>query len=328
MRPVGVGLVGLGGFGQRHLAALANTPSARLVAICSRTPERTANIARDYGVARWYTDFRQLVNDPEVEVVDVCTSDAEHMGPAVAAAEAGKHVFLEKPIATSLADGEKIIAAVKKAGVIFMVGHILRFDERHVWAKRRIEHGELGRLASMYLKRNVGRGSLFRGNPVSPILRTQIHDIDLALWLSGEKVVDLYTVSHRAAEGPIPDVVWTILRFASGLVASIQTVWLLPAASPRSVESCLEIDGTKGVVRIDSTDQGVSLWTDACAAFPDTSLVGGIAGAALKNELEYFMGCVQEGRQPSRVTTEEAWEAFRIACLALAAPESGQHIKV
>lgn len=327
MKPVGIGLVGLGAFGEKHLAALASLPDARVIALCSRTPGRAAALAERYGVARWYTDYRELVADPEVDVVDVCTRDFEHVEPTVAAAGAGKHVFLEKPIGGSWGDGQKILAAVEQAGVILMVGHILRFDERHIWLKDRIQAGELGKLASMYLKRNITRRNYYSGRAVSPILGSHIHDIDLALWLSGEQVVEVYTAKNHALGGPMLDVAWTVLRFESGLLATCHTAWLVPHAASRLYDSYLEVVGTAGTVQIDSTNQGVTLWKDDLNIHPDTNVVDGVPSGALRAELEYFVSCVQSGKAPTRITTQEAWEAFRIACTAMEAAERGVPLK-
>ena len=324
MNKVRIGLVGLGAFGERHLAVLANLPDVEVAALCSRTPERSRELAAKYNLtARSYTDFHDLVAEPAVDVVDVCTRDWEHVEPTVAAANAGKHVFLEKPIAGSIRDGEKIMEAVGKAGVVFMVGHILRFDERHIWLKERIEAGDVGKLGAMYLKRDVTRRNNFTGRAVSPILGSQVHDIDLALWLSGERPYELYTAKNHTLGRDMLDVAVTVLRFPSGLVATVQTVWLVPAAAPRPVDARLDMYGTKGTVQMDSNYQGVAVWSDERAAYPDTGVIGGIPGGSLRAELQYFVECVQAGRQPRRITMAEAWETFRLACLAMESADRG-----
>lgn len=329
MDRVKVGLVGLGAFGERHLAILANLPAVEIVAICSRTPARMQELVAKYRLdCRLYEDYRDLVADPEVAVVDVCTRDWEHVAPSVAAAQAGKHLFLEKPIAGSIADGEKILKAVNEAGVIFMVGHILRFDERHQWLKERLSAGELGRVGAMYLKRDVTRRNNFSGRAVSPILGAQIHDIDLAMWLSGERPHELYTAKNHTLERDMLDVAVTVLRFPSGLVATIQTVWLVPLGAPRPVDARLEVHGAKGSIHMDGNYQGVTVWSDERAAYPDTATLGGVPGGALRAELEYFVECVKAGRQPERIPTTEAWEAFRIACLAMESAERGVPVRV
>ncbi|MHB1004905.1 MAG: Gfo/Idh/MocA family protein [Chloroflexota bacterium] len=328
MSKVRVGLVGLGAFGERHLAILANMPDIEVTALCSRTPERARDLAAKYNVANCYADYRELAADPAVDVVDVCTRDWEHVEPSLAAAGAGKHLFLEKPIAGSIPDGEKIVEAVNKAGVIYMVGHILRFDERHLWLKERIDAGDLGQLGAIYLKRDVTRHNNFTGRAVSPILGSQIHDIDLAMWLSGEKPVEIYTAKNHALGRDMLDVAATVLRFASGMVATIQTVWLVPLGAPNRIDARLDVYGTKASIQMDGNYQGVAVWNDERAVYPDTSALGGVPGGALKAELRYFVDCVKEGRQPQRITADDAWEAFRIACLAMESAERGIPLKV
>ncbi|MHB1417829.1 MAG: Gfo/Idh/MocA family protein [Chloroflexota bacterium] len=324
MGRVRVGLVGLGAFGERHLAVLANLADVEVTALCSRTPERARELAAKYGLeSRVYTDFRDIAADPTVEVMDVCTRDWEHVEPSVAAAAAGKHLFLEKPIAGSVADGKKILEAVQKAGVVFMVGHILRFDERHLWLKERLDAGDIGKLGAMYLKRDVTRRNNYTRRAVSPILGAQVHDIDLALWLSGERPYELYSAKNHTLEREMLDVAVTVLRFPSGMVANIQTVWLVPYGAPRPVDARLEVHGTKGSIHMDGNYQGVVIWNDERAAYPDTSVLDGVPGGSLKAELEYFVDCVQTGRQPARVPTADAWEVFRIACKAMESAERG-----
>jgi UDP-N-acetylglucosamine 3-dehydrogenase len=324
MKKVKVGLVGLGAFGERHLAILAAMPNVEVTALCSRTPARAQELVAKYNLkCAQYTDFHDLVADPAVEVVDVCTRDWEHVEPTVAAAAAGKHIFLEKPIAGSTEDGEKIFEAVNKAGVVFMVGHILRFDERHLWLKERLDAGEIGKLGALYLKRDVTRRNNYSGRAVSPILGAHIHDIDLAMWLSGERPYEVYSAKNHTLEREMLDVAVTVLRFPSGMVATIQSVWLVPLGAPRPVDARLEAHGTKGSIHMDGNYQGVVVWSDERATYPDTSVFAGVPGGALRKELEYFVDCVQAGRQPERIPTAEAWEAFRIACLAMESAERG-----
>lgn len=329
MGSVRIGLVGLGAFGERHLAVLANLPGVEVTALCSRSLERGHELREKYSpMSRVYTDFRDLVADSAVDVVDVCTRDWEHVEPSVAAAQAGKHVFLEKPIAGSIADGERIFEAVAKAGVVFMVGHILRFDERHLWLKERLAAGEIGKLSALYLKRDVTRRNNFTGRAVSPILGSQIHDIDLATWLSGEKPFELYAAKNHALGRDILDVAVTVLRFPSGLVATVQTVWLVPLGAPRPVDARLDAFGTAGSIHMDGNYQGVVVWSDERAYHPDTTTLNGVPGGALRAELEYFVDCVRKGEQPQRITTAEAWETFRLACLVMESAERGVPLPV
>ncbi len=327
MKEVRVGLIGLGAFGERHLAALSELPGVRVTALCSRSAARAAELSAKYGPARHYSDFQSLVDDPEVDVVDVCNRDWEHVAPSLAALAAGKHLFLEKPIASSLAEAEEIFAAAARSDSIFMVGHILRFDERHLWLKQQIAAGALGKLGSLHLKRNISRRNNYTGRTISPILGACIHDLDLALWLTAEWPEQLCAMQSHVLGEEKPDVVWILLRFPSGAIAAIQTAWLVPDAAPRPVDALLEISGVKGTVRLDSTNNGVYLWNDEQVRAPETALVhdlpGGLFAGMLSNELRYFCDCVREGRPPDRVPGEDALNAFKLALLAIQSAAAG-----
>ena len=103
MRPVRFGVVGLGRFGEMHCDALAGMPQAELFALCTRTESRLLEFAARYNVSRAYTDYREMFADPDLEAVSVVTMWDQHTAPAVAALQAGKHIFIEKPMASTIA---------------------------------------------------------------------------------------------------------------------------------------------------------------------------------------------------------------------------------
>src|SRR5262245_41452893 len=119
-------VIGLGWFGEKHCEALAGLSNVELFALCTRRPERLQEVAGRFGVRHTYTDYERLLATPEVEAVSVVTMWDQHTGPALAALRAGKHVFLEKPMASTIADCDAIVAAAKTARGYFMVGHICR----------------------------------------------------------------------------------------------------------------------------------------------------------------------------------------------------------
>src|SRR5262245_21841273 len=103
MNRVRYGVIGLGWFGEKHCEALAGLPNVELAAVCTRRPERLQEVAGRFGVARAFTDYRELLADPDVDAVSVVTMWDQHAAPTLAALQAGKHVFLEKPMASTLA---------------------------------------------------------------------------------------------------------------------------------------------------------------------------------------------------------------------------------
>src|SRR5436305_7724312 len=137
MRAIGYGVIGLGFFGEKHAEVVASLPQAELRAVCTRREGRLQEVRRRLGVPRAYRDYHELLADPGVEAISVVTHVDDHVAPAVAALQAGKHVLLEKPMARTAAECDRIIRTAKKAGTILMVGHICRFNPRYAIARER-----------------------------------------------------------------------------------------------------------------------------------------------------------------------------------------------
>nr|HPM80740.1 Gfo/Idh/MocA family oxidoreductase [Candidatus Anammoximicrobium sp.] len=174
------GLIGLGWFGEVHAEVLASMPGIELAALCTRRPQRLAEIADRFQVAKRYTNYHDLLADPDIDVVGVTTHIYDHRDIAIDALRSGKHVFLEKPMAPTAADCDQILAAAKQAPGNFMVGHICRFDPRVALAKQVIDEGRIGKIVSMHARRNlsvkIGRMVL---DSISALMGDGIHDGDL-----------------------------------------------------------------------------------------------------------------------------------------------------
>ena len=141
MERLRIGVIGLGWFGEIHCETIVGVPNLELAALCTRTPERLAALAGKFGVQKTYRDYRDLLADPEIDAVSIVTMWDQHTEPAIAALEAGKHVFLEKPMASTVADCQAILAAAAAAKGILLVGHICRFNPRYRMAKQAIDEG-------------------------------------------------------------------------------------------------------------------------------------------------------------------------------------------
>ncbi|MFP6901160.1 MAG: Gfo/Idh/MocA family oxidoreductase, partial [Opitutales bacterium] len=155
MKKVKYGVIGLGWFGEMHCEALAAIPNVEIHALCTRTPERLAKLAKAFGGANAFTDFNEMLADPELDAVSIVTMWDQHRDPAIAALRANKHVLLEKPMASTLEECDAIIEQVEQSDRAFMVGHVCRFNPRYVAAKQEIEAGKIGKIVSMYARRNV-----------------------------------------------------------------------------------------------------------------------------------------------------------------------------
>jgi len=324
MNKVRFGVIGLGDFGERHVQALKAIQIADVVAVCSRTESRAREVATRYGVKKWYTSREKIVKDPEIDAVTIATADDDHVEPTILAAEVGKHVLLEKPIATKLEDADKIIDVSTKYGIIFMVGHILRFDKRYRMIYEMNKAGKLGKIASLYAKRTVPRraASVFL-NRVSPVVQTGIHDIDIMLWILGKKAVSVYAEAVKHSDYKYPDIFWTMIRFEDEAVGVVENGFYISNLFPHFIDSCFEVISNNSTIHIQTPGEFFTVYHDVDGIMkPDITYwpkMNGYAEGALKDELEYFASCVANGVQPTIIQPHEAREALRVA---LAAEES------
>jgi len=319
------GVIGLGWFGEVHADNLAEMPDIELTALCTRRPERLEEIAGRLGVQRKYTDYHDMLGDPEVDVVSITTHVCDHRQIAIDALRSGKHVLLEKPMAPTVADCDQIIKAAEDAGGFFMVGHICRFDPRVVLAKEAIEQGRIGRIISMHARRNlskaIGRMVL---DDISALMGDGIHDADLMLWFSQAKIASVYAQEVHPGQNKYPDAGWSIARLDNGAVAVVESVWHLPESTPYAIDARMEIIGTEGALYINCAEAGLTIHDAAGVKMPDTMYwprpFGRYAGV-LQEELRYFANCVRAGEAPGRITPSESRAA--VAWMA-AATESAQ----
>jgi UDP-N-acetylglucosamine 3-dehydrogenase len=332
MKKIRYGVIGLGWFGEKHCEVLAGLPNVELHALCTRNTTRLAEVAKTFGVSRTFTDYHAMLADPELDAVSVVTMWDQHAAPTLAALASGKHVFLEKPMASNLADCDAIVAAARTAKGFFMVGHICRFNPRYAAAKEAIAAGRIGKIVSIYARRNlpafVGAQVLPK---IGPIIGDGVHDTDLMLWYTGARVVSAYaeTVNIRGFKNP--DLGWTTYRFDSGAIGVLEDNWCLPDTTAFQIDERMEINGTEGSIAIHDTHPNFSICDKTGWRSPDTTywpLIHGVRAGALREEIGYFAGCVASGTRPSVITPEESREAVRACLAAEQSAATGQIVKL
>ena len=311
MKRIRCGVIGLGWFGEHHVDTLQQLPLVELAAVCTRTESRLAEVAGKYGVPKAYQDYKELLADKSIDMVSVVTHIKEHLAPTVDALAAGKHVFLEKPMADSMEDCDRIIAAAAKAGTCFMVGHICRFDTVYALAKEEIAAGNLGTILSMHARRNLAKWiTPSHLKKISALFGDGVHDLDLMLWYSGAKPKSVYAQSlNTRPELPNDDLGWAMFRLDSGAIAVIENVWCLPENAPFAIDARMEIIGTKGAIYIDNSGVGYTVLKKEGLSFPQSTYwpkVHGLRRGFLKEELDYFTRCIAEGRKPTVITPQES----------------------
>ena len=264
MHSYGFAVVGTGNIAQAHIDAIAKLPNAHLVGVTSRSLDKAEAVARQHGV-RLYSDLDSLLADEAVEVVTVCTPSGAHMEPAVAAAKAGRHVIVEKPLEVTLERAQTIVDAADTAGVKLATVFMSRFSDAHRRLKEALNTGELGRLlqgdafVKWYRSQSYYDSGDWRGTWAldggGALMNQAIHQVDLLLWLMGPvKEVFAYagTLNHEGLE--VEDTLVAALRYHSGALGTLSAATSLYPGQPK----VLEIHGTKGWVRV--KDDSIEAW--------------------------------------------------------------------
>jgi UDP-N-acetylglucosamine 3-dehydrogenase len=312
MKQIRCGVIGLGWFGEHHVDALQQLPLVEVAAVCTRTEGRLKEIKDKYRVPKAYTNYKDMLADKDIDMVTVVTHIKDHLRPTVDALAAGKHVFLEKPMADSVEDCDTIIAAAAKAGTCFMVGHICRFDTVYALAKEEIEAGNLGTIISMHARRNLAKWiTPSHLKKISSLFGDGVHDFDLMMWYSGARPKTVYAQSlNTRPELPNDDLGWAMFRLDSGAIAVIENVWCLPENAPYAIDARMEIIGTKGAIYIDNSGGGYTVLKEGSGvSFPQSTYwpkVHGQRRGFLKEELDYFTRCIASGEKPTVIRPEES----------------------
>lgn len=332
MEDIGYGVIGAGFFGEKHIETLSCMDGVKVLAVSRRDKDALKAMAEKYRIPKTYSDYREMLEDKDVEAVSVTTHVDGHRAPAVDALKAGKHVLLEKPMAGTVEDCEAILEAAKGATGILMVGHICRFDPRVAMARKAIDEGRIGRIVSMHARRNlparIGAQVL---DKISALMGDGIHDADLMLWLSGSKAKSVYAQELNVLNFKHADVAWAMFRFESGAIGVIENVWSLPDKTPFAIDAKLEIIGSKGSIEINCADTGLAIVDADGLQKPDTMYwpeVHGRRMGALRTELEYFLDCVRSGRRPDVITPGESRDVVEVICAAMESSASGMVVKL
>lgn len=332
MSKIKVGVIGIGFFGEKHVDVLSKMRGVEVSAICTRRPDRLSEVAKIYNIPNVYTDYNEMLSNPDIDMVTIVTHASDHLQPTISALKAGKHVFLEKPMAISVKECDTIVTEANLSNVNFMVGHICRFENNYAMAKKEIESGSIGKILYIYSRRNLS-SAVTQGvlEKISPISGDCIHDIDLMQWFTSDKVKSVYANTVRMRELNNPDIGVVTLNFHGGALAVSECVWCLPENTPYSLDARMEIIGDKGAIYINDSTPPFVIDNGTGRKIADTYYWPKVLGrrvGALKEELEYFVACIEDGKSPAVITPEESREAVRIVEAAERSAREGAVIQL
>lgn len=328
-KDLGCAVIGVGVMGASHARVWSELPNTRLACVFDLDRARAAAVAEPYG-ALAAASVEDAVSRADVDVVSVCTPDDSHVAPCLAAARAGKHLLVEKPLASTVADADAIREAVRDAGVTAMVGHICRFDPRYAQARDQVREGLLGDLVYGYARRHNVIASPRRAAAHSDVIGfLAIHDIDAFHYVTGRRIVRVFARSSRKvlADLGVDDAVVATLEFDNGACGSLDALWVSPDGVVSTLDARLDLVGTTGRLEIrDSRDLAtIDAARTTCQDVTYGPVVGGVVSGALRAQLEHFVACVETGAEPL-APLAEARQAVAVAealrrSLASGAPE-------
>jgi predicted dehydrogenase len=302
-RPIKLGVVGLGYWGPNLARNFATIPGCELAWLCDASSEARERLAGSFPTARATAELGDLLDDPELDAVVLATPVPSHAELAIRVAEAGKHCFVEKPLATTTVDAERVVAAAEAAGRILMVGHLLEYHPAVHRLKQLVEEGDLGSLYYLYGNRlNLGK---LRADE-NALWSLGAHDVSVALYLIGEDPEECSAHGQSYVREGVQDVVFCYLRFPSGIVAHLHLSWLDPHKERR-----LTVVGAKRMATFDDMqlegkltvydkgfDEDSRSWGEYIARSGE-SFSPRIANVEpLRVECEHFVECIREGLTP------------------------------
>jgi predicted dehydrogenase len=311
-----MGIIGCGWAGEHHAEAILTLRKlARITAICDYDQATLNERGEAWGVESRYTDYRQLLARAEVDALSICTPHDLHAEMAIAAAEAGKHILVEKPLARTLDEADAMIDAAEKAGVVLMVAENVRFNNYYLKAKELIDDGYLGDIFLVYISRmEMARRELLdrpwfldaRRAGGGIMMSGGVHDFEAMRMLAGEvKEVFAYQAKKTFPEMQGDDTSVAVIGFEDGTAGVLMESF---SANALKAHNTVEIYGSLGSLRTDIYGPHLmSLYSEKLQNLPGRARVDITVpeGDTFVAEMSHFIDCVAHGQVPTTSGAEE-----------------------
>jgi UDP-N-acetylglucosamine 3-dehydrogenase len=314
MKKLGVAVIGTGQWGKNHARVYKELPSTELIAICDVNAERAKAMAVQYGV-KAYSDSSQMLKNKQIEAVNVCTWSTILAKEAKKALDAGKHVLVEKPMATTPQQAKKLVQAAQENGLHLTVGFLMRFIPGLQLIRQSVEKKKLGELVCVTAKR-VSQWPERIGD-VGVVKDTAIHDIDVMRFISNQDPVSVYAKMGSMRIKKFEDYAHIMLTYKNGESAFIESNWLTPYKT-----RMLTATGSEAIMRLDYITQ--DLWIEQKSENVQPRLP---FQEPLKAELQHFVDCIVDKREPI-ITGEDGVKALEIATAAIQSSAKNRAIQL
>jgi myo-inositol 2-dehydrogenase / D-chiro-inositol 1-dehydrogenase len=333
-KPIGLAIVGAGRIGLIRAEIAAKHPNVGWISLAEIRTDRGNEVAERVRADFWTADYRELLARTEVTAAVIATDEHLHVDPILAAVERGLPLLIEKPLATELAESERVLRAIQKAGVDAVVGYTQRFRRRWLAAKEKVRTGQLGDVTLVtsraFMNRLVALDNYQRTNDptrISPMVISGTHALDIVMWMmEAKRPVEIYARSVDKALSPIcngTDATAGLLTFDDGSLYHASISWALPIVWPGAVYS-LEVGvvGTEGVLTIDDTHRDVVLATnisqgegyapdasrrvDFLGSYPPGDIALGELWGPMRDETNSWLSRLALGQATPHATAAEA----------------------
>jgi len=314
MKKLGVAVIGTGFWGRNHARVFKELEETELLAVCDINAERAKNVAKQFGV-RAYTSMGKLLKRKDVEAVSICVWSLNLAKETLKALKAGKHVLVEKPMATNVKQAEKLLETAEEEGLHLSVGFLMRFIPGIQHMKNAVEDKTIGNLVCATAKR-VSEWPERIGD-VGVVKDTAIHDIDIIRYLFGEEPIAVYAKTGSMKYKKFEDYAQIMLTFEGGKSAFIESNWLTPYKT-----RTLVVTGSKAIMKLDYITQELTIEDAKKTLQPRYPWQ-----EPLKLELQHFANCILKKEKPL-ITGTDGLKALQIAEAALKSSATGRAVKL
>jgi myo-inositol 2-dehydrogenase/D-chiro-inositol 1-dehydrogenase len=333
MKQLKVGIIGAGRIGSLHAKSICyNVPTAKVVGITDVFAENAKKVADELGIEKVYADYKEMLADPEVEAVLVCSSTDTHADIAIEAAKAGKHIFCEKPVDLTPSKVEAVIAAVKEAGVKLQVGFNRRFDHNFANIRSMVNDGKIGDVHIVKITSRDPEPPSAQYAAVSGgmFIDMTIHDFDMACFMAGSEVTEVYAnatclVDPAIGEAGDVDTAIISLKFANGAIGVIDN----SRRAAYGYDQRVEVFGSKGAAVASNDTPTTVVYMGADGVVSDKPLYFFLERymQSFRDEMLQFVDAVLEDK-PVPATGVDGLNAILIALAAKKSVAEGRPVLI
>lgn len=300
-----VGVIGAGIMGAQYARIYADHPYATVTAIASRGLTNAQKVASEYGIASVTDDWRSITESPDVDAVCVALPDDDHCAATISALEHGKHVLIEKPMTTNLAEADRIVQLAEASGLKVQVAFNHRWLAPYHQGRKAITAGEIGAPLVAYARKNdtifVPTEFIPWAHKTTPAWFLSCHDIDLVNWFFGAEPVEARAWGVKrvlVARGiDTYDSIQAQVRYDNGAIATFESGWIHPNTFPTMVDSFIAVEGEHGHLHFDRKRESIEMSTPAAFTYPKTFLSADVFGTlrgAFPSCLDDFINSIRK----------------------------------